>query len=176
MREQDGVRPQTMEPPILIKTTGLSTEAKQMFDMIARRAYEIFEAKGKARGRELENWLQAEAELFERTPINVKESTDRVTVLADVKGFTPKELEVDLEPKRVTIIGKHQGQGDRRAEAENSSGKQATRLLRSLQLPVEIDTRHATARINRGVLELDVRKALPTTGNTAQGAPGQRLS
>jgi HSP20 family molecular chaperone IbpA len=174
MREQDMDKQQTMEPPIAIKTTGLSAEAKQMFDLIAKRAYEIFEAKGRAKGRELENWLEAEGELFERTPINVKESGDELTVLADVRGFTPRELEVDLEPKRVTIIGKHDNQADRRTETNISPETRATRLLRSLQLPVEVDTRHATARLRRGVLELDVRKAMATKRNSTQGAPGSR--
>lgn len=106
MQEQDLMTQQPAELPIAIKSNGLSAEAKGMFDMIAKRAHEIFESKGGVNGRDLEHWLQAEAELFERTPINLKEPRDAVTVPADVRGFTPKELEVDLEPKRVTIIRK----------------------------------------------------------------------
>ena len=111
MQEQDMVRQQVAEPPIVIKTTGLSVEAREMMNSIARRAYEIFESKGRARGHELENWFEAESELFERTPVDVKESLEGVTVLADVRRFAPKELEVDLEPRRVIIIGKHQERG-----------------------------------------------------------------
>ena len=33
---------------------------------IARRAYEIFQARGADQGRELEDWLQAEREISER--------------------------------------------------------------------------------------------------------------
>lgn len=32
-------------------------------EQIARRAYEIFEARGRTSGREVEDWLQAEREL-----------------------------------------------------------------------------------------------------------------
>jgi hypothetical protein len=32
-------------------------------DLIARRAFEIYESEGRQDGRELENWLRAEAEL-----------------------------------------------------------------------------------------------------------------
>ena len=59
--------------------------------------------KGRIKGRDLDNWLQAEAESFERTPLNIGESQDSVTVLAEVHDFTPKELEIDLEPKRVRM-------------------------------------------------------------------------
>jgi hypothetical protein len=33
-------------------------------DQIARRAYELFEARGGEHGRDLEDWLQAEQELY----------------------------------------------------------------------------------------------------------------
>lgn len=176
MQEQGLARQQALESSIAIKTTGLSPEAKQMFGLIARRAYEIFESKGRVRDRELEHWLQAESELFERTSINVKESRDVVTVLADVRGFTSKELEVDLEPKRVTIIGRHQSQTDQKTNSNHSSEMRDSRLLRSLQLPVEVDTHHATARLRRGVLELDVRKAMAPKANVPQGAPGRSVA
>jgi HSP20 family protein len=173
MQERDMVRQQVTEPPIVIKTTGLSVEAKEMMDSIARRAYEIFESKGRARGHDLENWFEAESELFERTPVDLKESPEGVTVLADVRRFAPKELEVDLEPRRVTIIGKHQGQAERKTEISHSSEKRTTRLLRSLELPVEIDTRQATARLKGGVLELDVKKKGPAArAKAAQAGSG----
>ncbi len=159
MQEQIAVRQGTSEPPIVIKTTGLSVEAKEMLDAIARRAYEIFETKGRMRGHDLENWFEAESELFERTPIDVKESPEGLTLLADVHHFAPKELEVDLEPRRVTIIGRHQTQAERKTGARVESEKRTTQLLRTLQLPLEIDTQHATARLTGGVLALDVKKA-----------------
>lgn len=174
MTEHEPIRQQTSEPPIAIKSTGLSADAREMFDMIARRAYEIFESKGRVRGRDIEHWLAAEAELFDRTPINFKESRDGLTVLADVRGFTPQELEVDLEPKRVTIIGRHQSQSSQKTDAGRSSEMRSSRLLRSMQLPIEIDTHRATARLQRGVLELDVKKAQTSKGNATLAASGAR--
>ena len=159
MQEQNAARSQITETPIVIKTMGLSAEAKEMLDAIARRAYEIFESKGKIKGRELDHWLQAEAELFESAPLNIGQSRDGVTVLADVRDFTPKELEVDLEPRRVTIIGKSHQLAAREAEARSAAQRRKIRLLRSVQLPVEIDASHTTARIKDGMLELKLRKA-----------------
>jgi hypothetical protein len=37
-------------------------------DDIAKRAYEIYVARGSARGQELEDWLQAERELMLKSP------------------------------------------------------------------------------------------------------------
>jgi HSP20 family molecular chaperone IbpA len=157
MQEQNEVRHQTTEPPILIKTTGLSVEAKEMLDAIARRAYNIFEAKGRPTGTDLENWFQAEAELFERAPFRLAESKDELCVLAEVRNYTPKELEVNLEPRRIIIIGRH---GDDSVKKTNDGFlSKKSRLLMSLQLPVEIDPHNVTAHMKRGVLELDVKKA-----------------
>jgi HSP20 family protein len=160
MHGQDSNGDRRMEPPIPIKTTGLSVEAKEMLESIAKRAYEIFESKGRAKGRDLENWLQAEAELFRPMPIDVKESPEGLTVRAEVGGFTPRELEVALEPKCLTIFGRRHAQAKRKTERAVSSRKSTTRLLRTLQLPIEIDTQHATARLKRGILEIDAKKAL----------------
>jgi HSP20 family molecular chaperone IbpA len=173
MQQQEMAGQRKMAPLIAIKTMGLSREAKEMFDLIARRAYEIFEAKGKVRGHDLDHWLQAEAELFECTPIDVKESPDEVKLFADVRGFDPKELEVDLEPRRVTIIGRHQGEEQRQSGSISIARNRATRMLRSLQLPVEIDTRVASARLERGVLELDMKKLRPSKTNGEGNSSGR---
>ena len=176
MYEQNVVRHQTTEPPIVIRTTGLSVEAREMLDAIARRAYNIFEAKGRIKGRDLDNWLQAEAELFERTPLNIGESQDGVTVLAEVRDFTPKDLEIDLEPKRVTIIGRGRPQVEQKAGTSTDTQKRTVRLLRSVQLPVEIDAAHATARFKGGVIELKLKKAMPGKAGTVKAVSNSNLA
>lgn len=176
MYEQNVVRHQTTEPPIVIRTTGLSVEAREMLDAIARRAYNIFEAKGRIKGRDLDNWLQAEAELFEGTPLSIGESQDGVTVLAEVRDFTPKDLEIDLEPKRVTIIGRGRPRVEQKAGTSTDTQKPTVRLLRSVQLPVEIDAAHATARLKGGVIELKLKKAMPEKAGTVKAASNSNLA
>jgi HSP20 family molecular chaperone IbpA len=170
MQQHDSIRNQTATPPIVIRTTGLSAEAKELFDSIARRAYEIFESEGRVPGHALDDWLQAEAELFQRAPLKITESREGVTVQADVRGFAPKVLEVDLEPRRVTIIGKRYNTAKRSTDTGNSSESLTTELLRTMQLPVEIDTRHATARLKRGILELDMKKTIAWKASKAQSS------
>ena len=55
------------------KRSGAKNNVSQMpasplrADEIARRAYEIFLARGREQGRDLDDWLQAELELGKRT-------------------------------------------------------------------------------------------------------------
>ncbi len=168
MREEDLIRNQTADSPIAIRTTGLSVEASEMFDSIARRAHEIFELKGRVWGRDLDNWIQEEAELFQPMPFDVSESEEGLTVRTEVRGFAPRELEIDMEPRRVTILGKHKNKEETRTDSSVSSDKHSNQLLRCLQLPVEVDTSRVTARLRRGVLELEMKKAIPANQNETQ--------
>ncbi len=42
-------------------------EAELSYDAIARRAYELYEARGRTDGHDLEDWLNAELELRQKT-------------------------------------------------------------------------------------------------------------
>ena len=50
------------------KTTSANSEesAVDLEEQISRRAYELYERRGREAGHEVEDWLQAEAELAER--------------------------------------------------------------------------------------------------------------
>ena len=168
MHKENLIKHGTTQPPIVIRSRGLSVEAKELFDAIAKRAHEIYESKGRVRGHDLDNWLQAETELFGQTLVSVKDSPESLTVLADMRNLTPKELEIDLQPERVTIIAKHQNQKEVRTVI--SKEESSRRLVRSLQLPVKIDARHAAARLNNGILELDLKKATAAKVKRAQAS------
>lgn len=43
------------------------TQAAAPHEAIERRAYEIFEARGQEPGHELEDWLQAESEIYKKS-------------------------------------------------------------------------------------------------------------
>jgi HSP20 family molecular chaperone IbpA len=84
----------------------LSDEIQQMFDSVARRAFEIFQSNGQVFGHDVENWLQAEGKLFHPAHLDVSESAEGFTVRAEVPGFAAQELEVNIDGQRLTISGK----------------------------------------------------------------------
>lgn len=147
------------EPSKPIKYSSLFEQMENTFNSVARRAYEIFESNGRLFGRDLDNWLQAERELFHPVPVNITESDESFEVMAEVPGFTEKELEVSVEPSRLTITGK------REAKKEEKKGKTvwtesyADQILRVVDLPGEIETGKVAATLKNGVLELALPKA-----------------
>jgi HSP20 family protein len=128
------------------------------FKALTRRAYEIFESNGRAFGRDLENWLQAEKELFHPVLVNITESNGSFEVKAEVPGFNEKEIEVGVEPYRLTITG------TRETKKEEKKGKAvyaescSDQILRIVNLPAEIETDKVTATLKNGVLELTLPK------------------
>lgn len=146
------------EPIKPIKFGSLFDQIENTFNFIACRAYEIFESNGRAFGRDLDDWLRAEKELLHPVPVNITELNGSFEVTAEVPGFTEKEIEVGVEPCRLTIAGK------RETKKEEKKGKTiwtescSDQLLRVVDLPAEIETGKVAATLKNGVLELTLPK------------------
>jgi hypothetical protein len=70
---------------------------RRISDAIARRAYELFEARGFEHGHDQEDWLRAESELLNPVPAKVVATNGGLTIRAEVPGFAHKDVEVHLE-------------------------------------------------------------------------------
>jgi len=143
----------------------------RIYDSIARRAFEIFSTNG-VFGQDLENWFKAEAELLHPVHMEVAESEKAVTVTAEVPGFEAKDLEIKLEPDKLTITGK------REAKEEKKKGKTfyrehcANEILRIVGLPAEVDASKAEARLRNGILEMQMPKGKSTKATRVQVKAG----
>jgi HSP20 family protein len=145
----------------LIRAGTLSDQIKQMFDSVARRAFEIFESSGHALGHDLDDWLQAERELFHPAHLDVSESAEGFTVRAEVPGFTAKEVEINIEGGRLTISGKRETREERKDKKTIYSEHCSDHLLRVVDLPADVNAEGAKASLKDGVLELELPKAAP---------------
>jgi len=131
---------------------------QEIHDAIARRAFELFEGNGRWAGRELEDWLHAESEFIHPMHVELTESDSHLNLRAEVPGFNAKELEVNLEPRRLTVTGKHE------TKDENKKGKTlyselcSGEILRIVDLPAEVDTGTASATLKDGVLNIKMTK------------------
>ena len=131
----------------------------QIYDGVARRAYEIFESRGGLPGHDMEDWIRAEAELLHPVPLKVSESSGEYIVRAEVPGFSSKDIEINVEPCCLSISGK------REAKEEDENAKMirsewcADRIFRTLDLPSEVDTSKVSTTLKNGILTVDLPKA-----------------
>jgi HSP20 family protein len=132
-----------------------------IYNALARRSYELFESRGRQDGHDLEDWLKAEIELLNPTPVEICEDDGQLIVRADTPGFREKDIEVRVEPYRVIISGQREESHDRKKQKTLYSERNSNRLLRMVDLPEQVDPEKAKASLQEGSLEIDLPKAHP---------------
>jgi HSP20 family protein len=142
----------------VVEPQPLSERTNQLYETIARRAYELFLDEGSPHGRDREHWLKAEAEFLQPVPLTVTETEESLTVHADVPGFTAADLQIGVEPTRLTIGGRKQSKEDTKKGKAIHSEQRSSEILRVLTLPVAVDPSKATAALSNGVIELVLPK------------------
>jgi HSP20 family protein len=159
MREGTELRKRELGPLRLRTIDEIFQDMRDSFDTIARRAYEIFEANGRQFGRDLEDWFRAERELLHPVNVEIRESDDMLTVRAEVPGFEAKDLEISVEPNRLTLAGKREWTKEEEKEKVLFSERRTNQLFRSIELPNEIIPENVTATLKDGILELKMPKS-----------------
>ena len=153
---------QTASVPTQVKIVEPQTfgeRLNKLTEQISRRAYEIFEENGKVFGRDLEDWFKAESEILPPLQLRIKEKEDSLTIEAETPGFSAKDLEVSLEPWRLTISGKKETKDEQKKGQTTYQEQSTDELLRVIDLPSEIDSTRAIATLKNGLLEIKLPKA-----------------
>lgn len=141
--------------PKMVVTDALANLIEAIEHTIAYRAYELYEARGREGGHDLEDWFRAEAELVRPIPIKITEAKEQLTLRAQVPGFSAEEVTVGIDPRRIIIWGKK----------ERSAGKEPQQTLQDQflcvrDLPGEVDPTKAMAILRRGVLDVTLSRAI----------------
>lgn len=160
MSPQAAVQPAKV--PVSVKqpaTSDALDRIQETYDSIARRAFEIFDNNGRWFGHDLEDWFRAESELLHPLHLEMTESDNDLTVRAEVPGFSAKELEINVEPRRLTLVGKHEAQEERKKAKTIYSERCAKEILRVVYLPTDVDGSKASATLKDGILSIELPKA-----------------
>lgn len=151
------------EKPVRVTPVeNLMDRVNKMSQAIAQRAYEIFEGNGRKFGHDLDDWFTAEMDMLHPVRVNIAESGDNLEVKAEVPGFNEKEIEVSVEPNRLTISGKRETETTK----EEKKGKTvysefcSNQILRIVDLPASVDAEKSIATLKNGVLHLTMPKTV----------------
>jgi HSP20 family protein len=138
------------------------SRSSETFELISRRAFELFESRGYLPGHEKEDWLRAESELLHPVPLRLFESIGEYVVQAEVPGFHKKDLEISVEPRRLVISGLREATPQRKNAQVICSEVRADRLLRAVDLPSEVDTSRVSTTLEDGILTVELPKSQDT--------------
>ena len=164
MKPKKVSRPQPSEPPTTLlsprNAEDLSWEMQEVQLAIARRAYELFEARGREHGHDWEDWFRAQSELLRPVSVSISESEDRISVRANVFGFEENDLKVSIEPRRIAILGKKEI-----SATESEGGKveyidwYPDQILQFIDLATEVIPESSVAELQAGLLKFELPKA-----------------
>jgi len=162
MSPQAATAMQPAKVPVAVKqsaTGDVFDRLQQIYGEIARRAFEIFDNNGRWLSNDLEDWFRAESELLHPVHLEIAESDVNLTVQVEVPGFSTKELEINVEPRRLTIAGKHEAQEESKKGKTIYSERCAKEILRVIDLPAEVDSSKVSAILKDGILKMELPKA-----------------
>jgi HSP20 family protein len=136
-------------------------EWRDAIEMIRKRAFEMFERHGGSPGKELDDWLQAEQDLFWVPAAEFAETDKEVKITVAVPGFDPKEIRVTAQPCEVLVRGNRGYSLEKKEKGVVYSEFNDKDLFRRFELPQTIDVDHVTANVENGVLTVKVPKKAP---------------
>jgi HSP20 family molecular chaperone IbpA len=125
---------------------------------VRRRAYELFEKRGRTPGRELDDWLQAEKELFFSAHTDVHESEDAYRMTIAAPGFEARDIDVIAMPQGLLVEAITERRLEPRRNSMRAGFLESCILHRRFDLSVPIETEKVTARIDEGSLTIDAPK------------------
>ena len=131
-------------------------------EIIAKRAFELFQKRGYKFGHELEDWFKAERELLKKVPIDIKDADGNLHIRAEVPGFTADNLKVSVEPDRITIKGENEVKTEKNDDGTIYSEWKSNKIFRMFDLPHQVEANKAVATIKDGILMLTIPKATET--------------
>lgn len=150
--------PERIDKPAVVEGESLIDRMRDISHEIARRAYELFEGRGKQSGRDLDDWLDAETDVLRRIPVDLTETDNDVTLRAELPGFNAKDLNVSVEPHRILINGKQSKSDERTEESHVIKECSSKEVFRAINLHTEVDPASADANIKDGILKITVNR------------------
>jgi HSP20 family molecular chaperone IbpA len=137
---------------------------KRIASSVARRAFQISEARGFAPGREQEDWQRAESEIVSPLCGGWTVASDRIVVTTTAACFRNGAVEICVEPRRLAIFGRQRTSTEHGMPAADRCKPQKHEIVRILGLPIDVDPSGVTARFDHCMLEISLPNASSILG------------
>lgn len=132
----------------------LMDKIETMMDSVRERAFDLFQKRGSTNGSDLDDWLQAEREVFWAPATELVDDGEEFKVRVAAPGFEAKDVQVSAMPDALIIQADathtHKGKEGNVCFCEFSDKQ----MFRRLPLPANIDVDHVTASLDRGMLQV----------------------
>lgn len=137
----------------------LLQDLEKKFETVRKRAFEIFEDRGRQIGHDLEDWIRAEHEVMGWPAAELAEDDGEYKLEMTLAGFDPKEVQVTAAPGEIVvhaeIKGEHKPDHPHIVWTEFGPNN----ITRRFTLPKPIDVGRTKATLEHGLLKVLAAKA-----------------
>lgn len=144
--------------PAESKSVALLKELEGVFEQVRRRAFELCVQRGGAFGKEMDDWLNAEAEFVFAPPFELREGKKSFEIQVAAPGFSNDQLKVSVLPDGIIVSGKVESKKERKRGTVHFSTMSHKDLLRRFYLPNLIDPNQVHASLRDGILTIVAKK------------------
>ena len=114
---------------------------------IRDRAYEIFKGRGTDDGDPIADWLEAQLEVLTPVELVLKDQKKNIVVEGKLKGFTPKEVEVEVGARDLRVFGSHTTSTGGKKPAATGTSSESVHFFQAIALPCEVDAGKSEAKL-----------------------------
>ena len=142
------------------KTLPIFEKIAQRLEAVQRRAFELFEKRGRELGHEVEDWLKAEHELLGWPAAELTEKDGAYEIQIALPGFEVKEVEVTATPTEVLVHAatKEEKKAQKGDVLWTEFG--SNDVYRRFQVPNPINVDKVTATLENGILKINAPEAV----------------
>jgi HSP20 family molecular chaperone IbpA len=132
--------------PILFGSS-LGEAFDQLQDKIRERAYHIFLDRDEGTGDSTGDWLLAQSELLKPIELEIKEQKTNVVAECNLKGFSPGEIEIEVENGLLKVFGSHRESSSKKIGKGTESHSESVYFFQSVELPAEVNLDESHAKL-----------------------------
>ena len=158
----------------LVEPATLFDRMNRIHDAIERRAFEIFDWNGQFSAVNLMTGSRPKPNFFIPYTSRFRKPA-MLQVEAEVPGFDAKDLEVSVEPERLTISGKKETTEESKKGNTVYKEQCSNEILRVVDLPAEVETAKAAATLEEWRSQLDSAEGGTRKSTNYQGGSEARL-
>ncbi len=140
------------------KTLPVFGEIAKRLQGVQRRAFDLFEKRGRDLGHELEDWFNAEHELFGWPAAELTEKNGAYELEMTLPGFDAKDVEVTATPNEVIVHAATEKEKKTQKDKVLWTEFGSNDVYRRFDVPNAINVDQVTAKLDNGILRVNAPK------------------
>ena len=104
---------------------------------------------------------------------DVLDEGDRYVIHAEMPGVEKKDVKLNGSDNSIEISAEHREESEEKKKDFLRKERKAVSYYRRLPLPEKVDSSKATAKLNSGILTVDIPKVTPTPKSKSKDIPVQ---